>query len=630
MSSVLPLSEVSKKEGRTMAWRRWLPGLLWFALLLALQALPTFYVSLLNQIGLGALATLGLVLLTGVVGLTSFGQAAFIGVGAYTCAWLSMGVGLPVWLVPLAGSPWLALPAGLLAAALIALVLGALTLRLSGHYLPLGTICWGLALYALFGTSEALGGHSGLSGLPVLTIGSWALDQPDEMGLVIWAVLGGALLMARQLLASRTGRALRALNGGQMMAASMGVPVFALKMKVFVLSALLAALSGWLYACNQRFVSPAPFSIGAGIDIMFMALVGGLQHVWGALAGAAAIVIGRNALQDLLPHLFGEGGFIEAIVFGLLVLGLMHRAPQGVWGWVVRRWQAAPVLPARPVGGTAGDAALATRALPAAGTRVLEARKVTRRFGGLVANQDIDLALHAGEILAVIGPNGAGKSTLFNQLSCVDVPSEGEVRLNGQSMRGWTPQHCAVNGLSRTFQHVKLIGEMTVLENVVLGAHLRGRAGFAASALHLERAEEARLFAAAWRQLERVGLADLANVPAGQLALGQQRLVEVARALCADPAVLLLDEPAAGVPAGERQDILDTVAALPSDVSVVLIEHDMDLVFSFAKRMTVLVNGTVLTEGTPEQIAADPQVKAVYLGESLTGTAHAAKEAAHG
>ena len=372
-----------------------------FALVMAaipyVPHMPPFWIVLLDNIGLSALVAMGLVLLTGVGGLTSFGQAAFCGFGAYTTAVLTTAYGI---------SPWLTLPLSLLVSGVAAVLLGLVTVRLSGHYLPLGTIAWGLGLFYLFSKLEFLGRNDGISGIPPLSIGGFKMIDPGTIYYAIWFAVLVCALLTMNLLDSRTGRAIRALRRGHIAAEAFGVQTPRAKLLVFIYAAVLAGLSGWLYAHFQRAANPTPFGAQAGIEYLFVAVVGGAGYVWGGVLGAAIVVVLKEILQSYLPYLLHGEGQLETIVFGILLVGLVQLAPAGVWPLLIS-WL--PLQPGRKRPDT--SLALPARVRPAGAPSVLlQVDNARKQFGGVIAVNDVSFDVQAREIVALIGPNGAGKA----------------------------------------------------------------------------------------------------------------------------------------------------------------------------------------------------------------------------
>lgn len=561
-------------------------------------AMPSHWLTLLIYIGIASLVCIGLCIMTGYAGITSFGQAAFVGVGAYTTALLTTAFQL---------SPWVSLPASIAVTIACAFLIGWITVRLSGHYLVLGTFAWSIGLYYVFANVKALGGYNGITGLPQLFYAAGA-DERVPFNIAVWLFVAITLLIGINILDSRPGRAIRAVRS-KAMAESFGIDTSHYKLVVFILAAGMAGLAGWLHAHFLRFVNPNPFHLNASVEYLFMAIIGGVGNLIGAIAGSAIVVIAKSWLQGALPGLIKTTGNYEIVAFGLVVLLLLHFAPKGVMALMpakVRLYSRLGRRSARP---------LTQSAKPVAGTRVLQLENVTKNFGGLRAVDNVTFSVGAGEIVALVGPNGAGKSTLFDLMSGLAPLTSGTITLLDERIEGRPARAIARRGLSRSFQHTQLRGDMTVLENVALGGHLRSRNGTLRAALRLDRQEEAALLSEAAAHAENLGLGAALNVPAGTLALGQQRIVEVARALMADPVIVLLDEPAAGLRFREKQELSSAIREMQRrGISVLLIEHDLEFVGAIADRVIVLDFGTRIAEGTPEAVIRDPRVIEAYLG----------------
>lgn len=563
--------------------------------------LSAFSLTLLNFIGIYALVAIGLVLVTGVVGIVSFGQAAFVGIAAYATAWATALNGY---------SPWIGLVLGIVLTCGVAGLIGVVTLQLKGHFLSLSTIAWGLAIAYLFGNLPGLGQHNGISSVPPISIGPIALMESWQIHYLIWALVIAAVILAYNLLDSRVGRAMRALRGGDTLVESLGIDAFRIKLISFIVAALLAAVSGWLYAHLSRFVSPAPFEAGMSIEYLMMAMIGGHGSIIGAIVGAALVTLMKNSIQDYLPLLVKDAsGQLEIVAFAALFIVFLQRARQGIVSYA-RKFMPASV-PATPPKAPP----LPRRTQPAPGTVLLKVDQVERRFGGLIAVNQVSFEVRSGEILGLIGPNGAGKTTMFNLLTGALKLSAGEITLSGKSIIDRRQYQIARLGVARTFQHIKLRPNMTLIENVMLGTYLRTSKGFLSGALRLNRAEEASAFHQALFQLQRVGLGDKIYELAGNLSLGSQRVLEVARALAADPVLLVLDEPAAGLRRQEKQQLAELLRSLRSEhLTILLVEHDMEFVMGLVDRIVVMDFGSKLCEGPPKEIRNDARVQEAYLG----------------
>ena len=580
------------------------------------------------------IAAIGLTLLMGLAGQVSLGQAAFFAVGAYAQALL-----VTRYQVPMVVAAFVAV--GL--AMLVALLVGIPLLRLRGHYLALATLGLGIIVTVVATESDYLGATSGLYGIDKPEFGGRRYDSPAEYFWLLSPVVFLALLLARNIVAGRVGRALGAVNDSEVAAECLGVNTYRLRLQVFVVSAGYAGLAGVAYVHWIGVVNPNAANFPLSVEFLLMSVLGGLGSVWGAVVGAFAVELLDEGLRSLIPTLLpGAVGEVQLIGFGVVLTAVILFVPGGIHGmWrsvLARLRRSVPAISHRVVSDEDDSPLLARPGRPAAGTPLLEVRDLVRRFGGVTAVSGVSFAVRAGEIFALIGPNGAGKTTCFNMISGVLAPSEGSVWLRGKRIDGRKPHVFARARATRTFQNLQIFRSTTVRGNVAVGRHLRSRAGLLRGALVLPaRREEREIRRSVEETLALVGLAGDADRPAADLPFGRQRLLEIARALALEPDLLLLDEPMAGLSGGERRDLARLLRRLRAGgMAVVLVEHDVEAVLALADRVAVLDDGRLIALGTPEEVRHDPAVLAAYLGvdddEALTDevTRAAARELTSG
>ena len=598
--------------------------------------------------GLSLMVVVSVYLIIAQAGQLSFGHAAFYGVGAYTAAILSMKYNVPTLVALLAGAAL---------SGLIAVVIGRPVLRLRYFYLALATIGLGIIFSALIVEARGVtGGTLGLAPVPPLDLFGFKIDTYFRQYYVVWIVALLILLFTERFLGMRVGRALRAIATSEIAAQTLGVRTANWKLVAFVASAIFCAIAGALYAFTLAAITPGAFAFGAAILPIIMMLIGGGGSIWGGLVGAVLMTWLSNSLSGTQQW----SGVIYAAIMILLLLFL----PMGITGLFTkrrlvsvktafRRQSRAETLESATVaeadgsteaGGT--QVALpvyvpehASRALddgePGAlfadlmrqdwgtkGDELLKIQDVSVDFGGLRAVNEVSLDVRTGQIVALIGPNGAGKTTLFNVVSRLQRASGGRVWLAGKDITDLSPADSARLGMARTFQNLRVFENMDVLENVLVGCHRHEKAGLIAGGLGLpkQRREEKASRTRAMDALRLVGLDSSAHQPAASLPYGQQRLVEIARALASEPRLLLLDEPAAGMNATEREYLVDRIRRIrDAGVTVLLVEHDIELVMGLCDWITVLDYGKLIASGVPDDVKQDEAVIEAYLGVSHEG-----------
>ncbi|MDE2004930.1 MAG: branched-chain amino acid ABC transporter ATP-binding protein/permease [Rhodospirillales bacterium] len=573
-----------------------------------------FSYDLLQRILDWGLVGLGFDLLFGAAGLLSFGQAAFFGTGGFITAYLLVNHVL--------ANVWLALAIGTLAGGLIGLAVGWLAVKRIGIYFTMITLAFGQMAFFLENSPLAAftGGENGLPGVPVPEIAGHRITAGLPLYWLLALIFLAGFVLARRILHSPFGAVLRAIKGNMARAGMTGHSVPAYKLAVFVIAALYAGLAGGLLGVLQSYMPPDAFALDTSGQLVVQTVIGGVGTLVGPLLGATIWLWLRANLQQI-PHVGALWKLILGLIFVLLVVVLKRGIGGEIREAFARRRRAAAAAGIPEEGGDTATMPVSAPELPlraplvvaAPDAPALRAIGVSKFYGGLHAVEDVSFDVRAGSIHAVIGPNGAGKSTLFKTLKDEVAPSAGEVLLFGRRITGLGPTRTAQLGIGKSNQLNQLFLDLTVAENIRISALARARGTFRAD---LWRAADS--IAAVERQvataMETVGLAHRAEVPAHVLPYGEKRRLEIGIALATGPNVLLLDEPLAGMSPAERVATRALVREIGRSCTLLIVEHDMDAIFELAERITVLYEGRLLAEGTPDEIQRNQAVQDAYLG----------------
>ncbi|MGO9121973.1 MAG: ABC transporter permease subunit [Desulfomonilaceae bacterium] len=580
-----------------------------------------YWMDLINLSISLSVACLGLNIVLGYAGQLSLAQAAFWGVGAYSTAILTTQFGLPVW----AG-----MFAAFFVAAFFGVLLGIPTLKLSGHYLAMATIGFGIILQLILVNAIWLtNGSDGITTIPSPWIGSFELKASGDFYYVAAVSLILFAWAAINLKDSRVGRAFLAIRENEMAAGTTGVDTTYYKIMAFALSAGYAGFGGWLFAHScSHYISPDTFSFDQSVILLVMAVLGGNGSAIGSIVGATLLTMLPEVLRFLKESymMFYAAGIVVIMIFMPSgIAGLVMSMPVGLR---LRAWWNADSTAARQIAAAASNLKSPDAALPdtfsicsGSDQVLLTVKGLAKHFGGLKAVDGVDMEVRRGEIQALIGPNGSGKTTILNMLSGLYIPTAGEITLEGTSITGQKNHVITTHGVARTFQNIRLFGELSVLDNVLIGQHSRSKAGLAASVFRpaSQRAEEAAMRMKAMEVLEFVGLRGTEFSQANSLPYGRQRMLELARALVSDPKLLLLDEPAAGLNAAETAALVELLFQIcDRGITILLVEHDMSLVMNVSDHITVLNFGKKIAEGSVEEVEHDQEVIDAYLGREVS------------